>query len=151
MAGDTCSTEGPVCDPVDNCNRVLTCSESDPTAGPGGCPISRRKHKRDIHYLEDAELAGYSEELIQMRLATWRYRHDAERAHLGFIIDDNESSVAVDPSGEIVDLYGYTSLAVATIQLQARQIERLERDLAELKDWLAAPKRAAVSGMTCGE
>jgi hypothetical protein len=133
MPGDTCAAQGPVCDPVDDCNRVLTCAESDPTAGPGGCPISRRKYKRDIHYLDEAELARYREELVQMKLATWRYRHDAEREHLGFIIDDNESSVAIDASGEIVDLYGYTSLAVATIQLQARQIERLERDVAELK------------------
>jgi hypothetical protein len=133
MPGDTCAAEGPVCDPVDDCNRVLTCAESDPTAAPGGCPISRRKYKRDIHYLDDAELARYREELVQMRLATWRYRHNAEHEHLGFIIDDNENSVAVDASGEIVDLYGYTSLAVATIQLQARQIERLERDVAELK------------------
>jgi hypothetical protein len=133
MPGDTCAAQGPVCDPVDDCNRVLTCAESDPLAAPGGCPISRRKYKRDIHYLDEAELARYREELVQMRLATWRYRHDAQREHLGFIIDDNESSVAVDASGEIVDLYGYASLAVATIQLQARQIERLERDVAELK------------------
>lgn len=136
MPGDDCDEEGIVCDPEDECNRRVTCATSDPQQAPGGCPISRRRYKRDIRYLDNAELGQYRDELLRMKLATWRYKHAAERERLGFIIDDNESSVAVDPQGDVVDLYGYTSLAVATIQLQAQQIEQLRREILELQQRL---------------
>jgi hypothetical protein len=131
-SGDDCTEEGPVCDPGDECNRVLVCTNSDPTAQPGGCPISRRRYKRDIHYLGATELEHYRDELLTMKLATWRYKHDPSRERLGFIIDDHETSVAVDWPTDSVDLYGYTSLAIAALQTQAQQIERLERDIAAL-------------------
>jgi hypothetical protein len=138
MPGDDCTEEGLLCDPEDDCNRRLTCALSDPMDAPGGCPISRKRHKRNVHYLDAAELAGYRDELLSMKLATWRYKHDPTRERLGFIIDDNERSVAVDEGGEVVDVYGYASLAVAALQIQARQIEELERQVAELKRHSAA-------------
>lgn len=49
------------------------------------------------------------------------------------MIDDNEDSAAADAKRDVVDLYGYTSMAVATIQVQARQIEALEREVAAMK------------------
>jgi len=104
---------------------------------PGGCPISRQRTKADIHYLDEAELTRYREELLAMRLATWKYKHDPSKQRLGFIIDDNEQSAAVDQLRDMVDLYGYTSMAVATLQLQARELEALRRELAELKTELA--------------
>ena len=69
-----------------------------------------------------------------MKLATWRYKQDPARERLGFMIDDNEQSVAVDLDRDLVDLYGYASLAVATVQLQAQEIEALKREVAEIKD-----------------
>ena len=68
-----------------------------------------------------------------MRLATWKYKHDPSKQRLGFIIDDDEQSAAVDQLRDMVDLYGYTSMAVATLQLQAREIEALRREVAELR------------------
>jgi hypothetical protein len=132
-AGDACQVEGTRCDPRDECNRLLICASTDPQLAPGGCPISRLRYKRDVHYLSDAELARYRDELLGMRLATWKYKHDPSKQHLGFMIDDNEQSAAVDPLRDMVDLYGYTSLAVATLQLQAREIEALRREIAELR------------------
>jgi hypothetical protein len=121
------------CDPQDECNRLITCASSDPQLRPGGCPISRQRYKTDIHYLDEGELTRYRAELLQMRLATWKYKHDPSKQRLGFIIDDNEQSAAVDQLRDMVDLYGYTSMAVATLQLQAREIEALRREVAELR------------------
>jgi hypothetical protein len=66
---------------------------------------------------------------MRMKLATWRYKAEPARERLGFILDDHEASVAVDAPRDMVDLYGYTSLAVATLQLQAREIETLRAEL----------------------
>jgi hypothetical protein len=131
--GDACTVDGQTCDPQNFCNQLLVCASSDPTLFPNRCPKSRRRYKNDIHYLAPAELARYREELMAMKLATWRYKHDPAKEHLGFIIDDNEDLAAVDANRDVVDLYGYTSMAVATIQLQARQIEALEREVAAMK------------------
>jgi hypothetical protein len=140
-AGDSCTTENQKCDPMNDCNALLVCASSDPTKGPIGCPISRRRFKQDIHYLAPADLARYRDELLAMKLATWRYKHDPAKQRLGFMIDDNEGSAAVDGQRDLVDLYGYTSMAVATIQLQAQQIRSLEHEVAEMRKALARRSR----------
>lgn len=130
-----CAPEGDSCDPVDSCNRLLVCATSDPTQGTGGCPISRARFKRDVLYLSDGELERVYAELRRFRLATWRYRaaSPADRARLGFIIEDVEPSAAVDGERDGVDLYGYASMAVAAVQVQARQIESLRAEVAALR------------------
>jgi hypothetical protein len=142
VAGSACATAGvrcdpcPGCDAASGCNQFLVCAAQDPQMGVGGCPISRRSYKRDIRYLSDRELARYEADLLGMKLATWRYKHDPARPRLGFIIDDldeHAGAAAVEGTGDRVDLYGYTSLAVATLQRQARQIAGLQRELAELR------------------
>jgi hypothetical protein len=146
VAGAACDAAGSKCDPcpgcdaAQGCNQFLVCASEDPQMAPGGCPISRRSYKQDIRYLADGELARYEAALLHMKLATWRYKHDPARARLGFIIDDvegAEGAVAVEGSGERVDLYGYTSLAVATLQRQAKQIASLQRELATLRRQLS--------------
>jgi hypothetical protein len=137
QAGTTCTEPQKPCDPGDSCNRLLVCATSDPTMAPGGCPRSRRDTKRDVHYLAPDELRRYHDELLEMKLATWRYKHDPGRERLGFIIDDLEGktsrTVAVEQAGNMVDLYGYTSLAVATLQEQARELRALRAELAALR------------------
>jgi hypothetical protein len=59
------------------------------------------------------------------------------------MIDDYRGDVAVDAPRGQVDLYGYTSIAVATLQLQARQIEKLERELATLRSEMASVRRGS--------
>ena len=144
--GEACVPEGATCDPMDECNRLLLCATSDPTQGPVGCPVSRARFKREIAYLDEAELRRLHAELQRFRLATYRYRAagPGDRAHLGFIIEDVEPSVAVDAEGGRVDLYGYASMAVAALQVQARQIESLQAELLALRRELdaRAPRRA---------
>ncbi len=133
--GESCLPEGATCDPVDDCNRRLVCATSDPAQQPGGCPISSARFKRDIDYLSESELRELYGELRRFRLATYRYRAagPADRQHLGFIIEDVGTSAAVDAKHDRVDLYGYASMAVAALQVQAAQIESLQAEVAALR------------------
>jgi hypothetical protein len=133
-AGDACATADQKCDPMDSCNALLVCGATDPTKGGVVCPISRRDAKQDIAYLPPEALIELRDELLSVPLATWRYKHDPAAAHLGFIIEDLKSgSPAVDAQRGLVDLYGYTSMAVATLQLQAREIATLRAEVEQLK------------------
>jgi hypothetical protein len=145
-AGSPCTPAGATCDPDDDfCNRLLRCSWEDPTRY--GCPISRRRYKRDVRYLEPDDLRRLYDELLRHRLATYRYAtaDEGSTPRLGFIIDDVPTSPAVDASGERVDLYGYASMAVAAVQAQARDIERLRDEVealrSELRERTSASRR----------
>jgi hypothetical protein len=142
-AGDACTSEGATCDAGLGCGALLICAKSDPKAGPGGCPISRARYKTDIDYVSDGQLQGLHDELMTMRLANWRYKSEpaSARSHLGFLIDDNPESASVDRGGDKVDLYGYTSMAVAAAQVQNRRIEALEKELDTLRAEIASLKK----------
>ena len=73
------------------------------------------------------------DEVMQLRLATFRYRQNASRTQLGFIIDDAEPSPSIDPARDMVDLYAYTSMAVAALQTQAHEIEALRNEVRSLR------------------
>lgn len=134
-AGRMCGPEGETCDPADPCNRRLLCSREDPTLQPGGCPISLASWKKDIRYLDETELRRQHDAVVRMPLATWRYAAEDPAAplRLGFLIDDVGAAPCVRPSGQRVDLYGYTSMAVAAVQVQAREIEALRAELDALR------------------
>ena len=138
--GNLCAVEGQLCDPKDDCNAMIVCAKTDPRMQPARCPISRRRFKLDVRYLEHADLARYRDDLLSIRLATYRYRLDPDKERLGFMIDDQEDSSAVDARRDMVDLYGYTSMAVAAIQLQAQEIEALKEEVAKLKKRLRSEK-----------
>lgn len=147
LAGAACPTAGTRCDPDDPCNVRLLCATADPTQQPGGCPISRARFKRDIAYLDDAARARLADELRGLRLATYRYRAAGPGGapQLGFIIDDVEAparGAVVNADGDTVNLYGYTSLAVATIQRQAQQLDELARQVELLRQEVAALRDA---------
>jgi hypothetical protein len=135
--GTACATAGAECDPGDFCNSLLLCSATDPKLHAGGCPISARRYKEDIQYLDGAALRRYHDELMRLPLATWRYRTRPER-RLGFVLEDAPSTAPVDAERDMVDLYGYTSMAVAALKVQAEQIEALERQVSALQRELAA-------------
>ena len=135
--GDPCAEPDTRCDPVDECNVRLLCAAEDPRMGP--CPISKAEHKQAIRYLDPTERRRYAAALLDTRLATWRYRQAPEaRPSLGFIIDDGISPEAVTADGERVDLYGYTSLAVAAVQVQAEELAALRAELETLRARLDA-------------
>jgi hypothetical protein len=114
------------------------CSDHDPRTNPGGCPISSRKYKDDIQYVDGAGLQQLHDETLGIRLATYNYKAqiaDPNPKHLGFIIEDRPpQSSAVDWSHERVDLYGYLSMVVATMQVQEREIAELRQELEHARE-----------------
>lgn len=130
VAGERCGTR----DPNFQCGANEECAASDPTHGKYGCPISSRKYKDGIAYVDNAGLEKLHDETLALRLATYRYKPEAadpNQQHLGFIIEDTPpGSSAVQSSRERVDLYGYMSMIVATIKVQEKEISELRRELA---------------------
>jgi hypothetical protein len=128
-----CGNSAPQCDGP--CPMPQVCI---PNMGSCVCslPSSRLAAKTDVRYLDKADVKRLHDELLGFRLARWRYRSEeaAGSPHLGFLIDDVEPSAAVSAAhGDTVDLYGYASMAVAAIQMQAREIEQLKREVALLR------------------
>ena len=128
-----CAINPENCDPASGCNSVLICATNDPKEN--GCPMSQREAKRDIHYLNDLERWELYKKLIQIPLASWRYKTQGDVApeSIGFIIEDLKESPAVQSTGERVNLYGYTTMAVAAFQIQAQQIKSLQSELETLR------------------
>jgi hypothetical protein len=97
------------------------------------CPISRAVYKKDIRYLRPEDERRMRDELLAFSLAEYQYLHEDDDApHLGFIIDDVEPSRAA-PGGESVDLYAYTTMAVAALKEQQREIDALRKEVERLK------------------
>ncbi|MBI1748378.1 MAG: tail fiber domain-containing protein [Acidobacteria bacterium] len=138
VAGDPCETPDEMCDPQDDCNAQLICSDRDPRSQPGGCPISSRKFKLGVSYLDEADLQCLAEDVQKIRLATYRYKDpaDGNRPHLGFIIEDNPNSAAVMTEKDQIDLYGYTSMVVAALQAQSKEMDRLKAEVQALRQEL---------------
>ena len=130
--GETCSVEG-----VDCGYFSFECGVPDRVCTHGiwtpgqtlGCPQSSRRFKKDIHYLSDENIDALAAQTLRLRLATYEYKSApyAGRRHLGFIIEDSPKVPAVDRDGDMVDLYGYTSMLLATTQAQQKQIESLQK------------------------
>ena len=132
--GQICSVAGETCDPGGNCGQKLICASEDPKMQPGGCPISLKSSKSDIRYLSSVDKQSLTEDLMAIELANYRYRLSPETQRLGFIIDDlPDQSPLVLPNGKQVDLYGYLSMAVATLQWQEHKIQDLEKRLQSLE------------------
>jgi hypothetical protein len=134
VEGAPCAEEGDFCQIVgDTCNVRLLCASEDPKLQ--GCPISQRKAKTDVRYLGPEEVTRLRDTLVRLPLASWRYKAEEPGApeRLGFVIDDVGPGPAVLPNGRQVDLYGYTSMAVAGLQAQERELEALRREVADLR------------------
>ncbi len=142
--GGACSKAGDKCDAKLPCQEMLVCAEKDPKQQQGGCPISSRRYKTDIRYLTPSQEKRFAAELLGMSLSSWLYRDGDDKRHLGFIIEDVPGSVAVDKTRERVDLYSYISMAVATLKVQQRRIERLERRVRALDRDKSRPKSSVV-------
>jgi hypothetical protein len=141
-AGQACSAAGSLCDPKDLCNSLLKCTDTDPKLG-AGCPISRAKYKSDIRYVDGHESQALADRLLATKLATYRYTATGPQGkrQLGFIIDNDPQSPAIDPQRDMVDLYGYLSMAVATLQTQQQQIDSLKAEVQSLRSGVCAPQK----------
>ena len=100
----------------------------------------RSKRSRLIGYLLPDVTASFYSEVLQVPLATFRYESAPEdtRPQLGFIIEDIAPSLAVYDGLDKVDLYGYTSMAVAAVQVQAREIDALTSELDAMRERMKA-------------
>jgi hypothetical protein len=105
--------------------------------------VSRRAAKRDIEYLNGGDLASAEDAVLKIPLARFNYKWDSpnERRRLGFIIEDIAPSPGVDEANGVVDLYGYTSLAVAALQEHAREIAQLRQQVEQLERRLDKAKK----------
>ena len=98
--------------------------------------ISKRAFKTDIEYVSSDERADLARETLAIPLATYRYKTERQddKRHLGFIIDDQpQTSPAVAGDQTHVDQYGYTSMLLATVQEQQKQIDALRKEVDALK------------------
>jgi hypothetical protein len=142
--GTPCATQGQGCGTPsdDNCGVTLVCSDHDPKSM--GCPISSREFKNGISYLDDAELERLHDETLGIRLATYNYDSrvaDPHPTHLGFIIEDAPETPAADTARHRVDLYGYMSMVVATMQVQEKEMADLRKELAATRSSCRAPRK----------
>ena len=137
--GTACAPEGQRCDYDCETYGVMggrQCQGGVWTASGNNCPISTRRAKRAIEYVRDDEREQLSRDVLRTRLATYEYTDPAlaGRRRLGFVYEDESTHrYARDPDISGVDLYGYTSLLLATVQTQQRQIEQLQREVRALR------------------
>lgn len=143
--GEACPTEGVNCsyDQFVCGQPEKVCSHGVWVSGSATmCPVSTRRAKKDIHYLSSDEIDALARSALDLRLATYEYRSApyAGRRHLGFIIEDSPDAVAVDRDRDIVDLYGYTSMLLGTVQRQQRDIVLLRRQVEALSRTILRPR-----------
>lgn len=143
--GDVCDEEELKCTYQCGSGGARTCSGGIWTSSDGGgCPVSTRSVKKDIRYLTEAQRAQIAQTLLSFKLALYTYDHPTlpTDQKLGFIIEDRPAdSLAVENSGVMVDLYGYASMLLATVQQQQQTMERMEAEMGAMRKELEAMKR----------
>lgn len=143
--GSPCTTEKESCAidaPVECGQTVIECNKGVWNLMNASCAISSAKMKRDITYVDQNQAEGLHDELMSVRLARYRYKGSDDTSHLGFIIEDMPpGSAAVLPTRDRVDLYGYVSMAVASLQKQQKELDALKTEVARLSKENAAMKR----------
>jgi hypothetical protein len=138
--GSHCATKGQTCGVPDkaNCGVTRVCDDHNPAVT---CAVSSRKYKDGIDYVGDSQLQALHDETLGMKLATYQYKaqvSDPGPTHLGFIVEDQPQSLAVDRGFDRVDMYGYVSMVVASIQVQEKEIAALRSELEGAKREAAA-------------
>lgn len=104
-------------------------------AGGSPCPVSSRRAKREIKYISEGQAAAIARRTLGVKLATYRYKNPVNGSgpQLGFILEDVGRDYSGDPAEGQVNLYGYTSMLLATVQAQQRSIDGLKRELRALR------------------
>jgi hypothetical protein len=119
------------------CGSGAPCGVDGPTDLVCETPtLSTRKAKTDIAYVTADQRAALAREALAIPLARYRYKTEAPdaRRRLGFIIEDQpDPSPAVLSDRNHVDEYGYTSMLLATVQEQAKQIAELRERVDQLE------------------
>jgi hypothetical protein len=142
--GSSCSAKGASCGTPskENCGSTLLCDDQNPAVD---CPISSRTHKDGIQYADQAALSRLHDETLAIKLASYTYKPDAADptiSHLGFIVEDNPDSQAVNAGRGRVDMYGYVSMVVASLQVQEKEISALKAELETVRKEASACRRS---------
>lgn len=101
--------------------------------GPTG-PTSLAMFKKDIRPVLPVSEEMLAEQVLSIPISTYLYKdgRNGEKRNLGFLIDQvGQDSPAVAGDGAHVDLYGYTTMLLAAVKCQQRQIEQLQKQLSE--------------------
>ncbi len=138
--GSTCTVKGAGCGTPTraNCGVTLLCDDHNPATM---CPVSSRTFKDGIQYADEAALKRLHDETLSIKLATYTYKPevaDPSMTHLGFVIEDNPESQAVNGARARVDMYGYVSMVVASMQVQEKEIAALKGELETVRKDAAA-------------
>jgi hypothetical protein len=102
--------------------------------------VSSKTYKRDIHYLALDDLRRVADQVMSLRLASWAYIDPkiASGRRLGIMVEDTPNGDAIDARGDRIDLYGYTSMAIAATQVNTKDVESLRREVEALRDEVEA-------------
>jgi hypothetical protein len=93
--------------------------------------FSTAEVKENIHYTNPLEIDEIYSELLKLKLTTYNYKSDDENV-LGVISED----LGMHPTlggDKTVNLYTYTSMCVAAIQSQSREIRSLRQEIEIMK------------------
>jgi hypothetical protein len=129
------------------CGTNSTCQDGtalDPGVICDTQTVSSRTVKADIAYVEADERAALAQQALAIPLARYRYKTEPKdaRHRLGFIIEDQPNpSPAVLADRMHVDEYGYTSMLLATVQQQAKELAELRERIDRLER--SAPRSTA--------
>ncbi len=106
------------------------------TLAPAMCARSSRAVKRDIVYLNDADVDSVARRMLQTPLGLHQQRFQSG------LLEPSLSVLSPRPDFSSTDLYGYTSLVLATVQSQQRALEQLQQDVRRLQQAHPAPRTA---------
>jgi hypothetical protein len=96
------------------------------------CPESSRNVKSEIRYLAPTDRAVIAQEILDVKLADYRYRDAPTHGpHLGYILED-QPDASFSGDGR-VDIYAYISAVVALGQQQQQQIVALREEVSKLQ------------------
>jgi hypothetical protein len=118
----------------------------------GGCPISSRRFKTEIAYVNERDRRQISDEVAKLRVARYKCTDDPTgHPHLGFILEDAPSTPAADVQRERVDLYAYLSMVVAALQTQREQLDSQRREIEVLRSELKRIRRWTPVRLSVGD
>lgn len=107
-----------------------------PARGRNRTPLVRSRVRGMVRFRLEQRTAAGRAGRVPRRRGAGGVRDRAPKAnatHLGFIVEDQPPSLSVDRGHDRVDLYGYMSMAIATMQVQDKEIAELKRQVHELQ------------------
>jgi len=110
---------------------------------------STREAKTDISYLTASSTEDMLNELVHLKVATYRYKIEDQNdpLRLGFIAEDAQviAPEILSPNGKGVDIYKFATFTLAGVQALVAKVSGHETRLVSLEDRVAKIESGAVS------